>query len=147
MASNLSTRYKPSLARRLKRPLILSRVPAGTFSPADDYREKSLDLNEHLIKHEAATFFVRISGDSMRGAGILSGDLAIVDRSLKPLDGCVVVACMNGETTCKRLKLVKSKLYLASANPDYPTIEVDTSLGDFEIWGVVTHVIHKIGKP
>jgi DNA polymerase V len=144
MASNVSTRYKPGLSLRLKRPLYLSRVPAGTFSPADDYREKSLDLNEHLVKHEAATFFVRISGDSMKGAGIFSGDLAVVDRSLKPAHGSVVVACLNGETTCKRLKLVKNKIYLSSENADYPAFEVDPASGDFEVWGVVTHVIHKV---
>jgi DNA polymerase V len=144
LASNMQARYKPLLARRLRRPLYLSRVPAGTFSPADDYREKSLDLNEYLVKHEAATFFVRISGDSMKGAGILSGDLAVVDRSLKPANGSVVVACLNGETTCKRLRLVKNRVVLASENPDYPAVEVNPASGDFEVWGVVTHVIHKV---
>jgi DNA polymerase V len=147
MASNVSTRYKPGLSRCLRRPLFVSRVPAGTFSPADDYREKSLDLNEYLVKHEAATFFVRISGDSMKGAGIFSGDLAVVDRSLKPVHGSVIVACLNGETTCKRLRLVKNKVVLASENPDYPAVEVDPASGDFEVWGVVTHVIHKVARP
>lgn len=147
MASNVQARYQPSAERRFKRPLYLSRVPAGTFSPADDYREKSLDLNEYLVKHEAATFFVRISGDSMKGAGILSGDLAVVDRSLKPANGSIIVACLDGETTCKRFKLLKGRVVLVSENPDYPAIEVNPASGGFEVWGVVTHVIHHVVRP
>ena len=145
MATNIKTRYKPSIATKIKRPLFLSRVPAGTFSPADDYLEKALDFNEHLIKHEAATFFCRISGESMKGAGIFSGDLAIVDRSLKAVSGSIVVVTLNGETNCKRLKLVKNKTYLCPENPAFKTIEIAQD-ADFEIWGVVTNVIHKVGK-
>lgn len=145
MATNIKNRYKPVTTTRLKRPLFLSRVPAGTFSPADDYIEKGLDLNEHLIKHEAATFFCRISGDSMKGAGIFSGDLAIVDRSLKAVSGSIVVVNLNGETNCKRLKMVKGKVYLYPENPDFKPMEVPEG-ADFEIWGVVTNVIHKVAK-
>ncbi len=145
MAANVKNRYKPVMVAKIKRPLYLSRVPAGTFSPADDYIEKALDLNEHLIKHEAATFFCRISGDSMKGAGIFSGDLAIVDRSIKAVSGSIVVVNLNGETNCKRLKLAKNKTYLCPENPDFKTIEINSD-ADFEIWGVVTNVIHKVGK-
>lgn len=89
----------------LSLPLFASRVPAGFPSPADDYIDQRLDLNEHLINHPAATFFVRVSGDSMTGASLHDGDLLIVDRALEPVDGRIVIAAVNGELTVKRLSL------------------------------------------
>jgi DNA polymerase V len=90
-------------------PLYANKISAGFPSPADDYIEMKLDLNTHLIKHPAATFFVRVSGDSMLNAGINSGDLLIVDRSIEPVDGKIVIVALNGELTVKRLsiKLIK----------------------------------------
>jgi len=124
-------------------PLYLSRVPAGFPSPAEDYVDKKLDLNEHLIQHPAATFFIRVDGDSMIEAGIHSGDLLVVDRKLEPGDQSVVVASLHGELTVKRLQKKNGKLFLASENPAFKPIEVDPE-DEVEVWGVVVHSIHNV---
>jgi DNA polymerase V len=123
----------------------LSKVPAGFPSPADDYIEGKLDLNEHLIKHKAATFFVRVTGDSMLGAGIHDGDLLIVDRSLEAQDKSVVVAVVNGEFTVKRIKKEQGRVWLVPENKNYQPMEMLEG-SELEVWGVVTNVIHEI-KP
>jgi DNA polymerase V len=125
-------------------PLYSSRVQAGFPSPADDYIEAHLDLNEHLIKHPAATFFVKAEGDSMIGAHIQSGDLLIVDRSLTPTHGKIVIAAIQGELTVKRLYQQQGKVQLIPENPNYPVIDV-TESSELVIWGVVTHIIHQAG--
>ena len=99
-------------------------MQAGFPSPADDYLEGALDLNEHLIRYPAATFFLRVIGDSMVGAGIHSGDLLIVDRSINPVDGRIVIAIIDGELTVKRLSQQHGKVRLISENPNYPTIKI-----------------------
>ena len=124
-------------------PLFVVRVPAGFPSPADDYIENTLDLNDFLIEHPAATFFVRVTGDSMTGAGINSGDILIVDRALTPRSGSIVVAILNGEFTVKRLSCVNGKIFLLPENPAYDPIEITEGSG-FEVWGVVAHVIHTV---
>lgn len=124
-------------------PLFLDRVSAGFPSPADDYLEGRLDLNEHLVKHPAATFFVRAAGDSMIGAGIHSGDILVVDRSLEPGANSVVIAVINGDLTVKRILRTGGKLLLAPENPRYRPIEIRESM-EFEVWGVVTSVIHSL---
>lgn len=126
---------------RYQIPLYACRVRAGFPSPADDYIETHLDLNSHLIAHPAATFFVTASGDSMIGAGIASGDMLVVDRSLEAVHGKIVIAAINGELTVKRLARVGSAVQLMPENPDYPPIDI-TGEEDLVIWGVVTHVIH-----
>lgn len=130
-------------APRLARPLFLSRVPAGFPSPAEDYVEGSLDLNEHLIQHKEATFFVRVQGESMIGAGIQNGDLLVVDRALEAVDGNIVIAVVDGELTLKRLSRRNGQVRLLPENPCFHPIEFndDQSL---EIWGVVTNVIHRV---
>ena len=128
-------------AKRRKRPLFLVPVPAGFPSPADDYMDGKLDLNEHLIKHPAATFFFRVTGDSMINAGIHSGDLLIVDRYEEARDGSIVVAVVDGELTVKRIEVHDGKLFLVPENKDYPLIPV-TEEQSFEVWGVVQHAIH-----
>jgi len=133
----------PDLSTRYKLPVFLGRLPAGFPSPADDYIEGKLDLNRHLIKHPAATFFVRVSGDSMTGAGIHSGDLLVVDRSLEAVDGNVIVAALDGDLTVKRLRQRNGALSLVPENRDYQPLEV-TEQQSFEIWGVVTNVIHAL---
>jgi len=125
------------------RPLFLAQVSAGFPSPADDYIEGKLDLNKHLIKHPAATFFVRVTGDSMIDAGIHSGDLLIVDRSLEPTDNHVVVAVVNGELTVKRIRKKEDQLLLVPENKNYSPLRINEEM-DFEIWGVVTSVIHPL---
>lgn len=126
----------------LPRPLLLCPVQAGFPSPADDYVEHSLDLNEHIVRNPPATYFVRAVGDSMEGAGIRSGDLLVVDRSIDPRPGLIVIASVQGEYTVKTLERSAGRLRLAPANPRYAAIDI-TSDSDLEIWGVVTHVIHR----
>ena len=135
--------YKCNIKTKMELPLFLSRIRAGFPSPADDYLDKKLDLNEHLIKHPAATFFVKVKGDSMIKVGIHSGDILVVDRSLEPRDKKIVIAVLNGEFTVKRVRKMKDKLYLVSENDDYVPIEIKDG-ADFEIWGVVVHVIHSV---
>ncbi len=128
---------------KLSRPVVGNRVPAGFPSPATDYIEGNLDLNEHLVRHPAATFFVKVDGDSMNGAGMFSGDTVIVDRSLEAKNNSIVVAIYDGELTIKRLKIEGDEYFLRAENPDYKTITINKEL-DFYIWGVITCVIHKV---
>lgn len=127
----------------LERPLFLTQVPAGFPSPADDYIEQKLDLNQHLIKHPAATYFVRVVGDSMVEAGIRSKDILIVDRALEAKDKNVVVAAINGELTVKRFRILDGKIFLVPENKNYAPISVSEE-SNLEIWGVVTYVIHSL---
>ncbi len=129
--------FTPSFATAIKRPLLTFRVAAGFPSPADDYLEGRIDLNEQFIKHPAATFFVRVSGDSMTGAGIYDGDLLIVDRAAEVTTGCIVVARVHDEFTLKRIRKVGSRVFLVPENDRYPAMEI-TEGSDFEIWGRVT---------
>jgi len=128
---------------RLSLPLAGERVAAGFPSPADDYVEVGIDLNEQLIQHPTSTFFLRVSGESMLGAGIHHGDLLVVDRSLDPRPGRVVVAVLDREFTLKRLTQHQGRLRLEAANPAYPPLELHRC-GDVQIWGVAIHVIHPL---
>lgn len=131
--------------RAAPRPLPLAgeAVAAGFPSPAEDYIEKTLDLNEYLAPRPEATFFVRVAGDSMTGAAIHHGDILVVDRSVTPSPGNVVVACIDGGFTVKRLQRTAAGLELAPENPDYAPMPIAPDT-DFEIWGVVRHVLHKL---
>ena len=124
-------------------PLYGAYVPAGFPSPADDFIEDMLDLNTFLIRHPAATFLVRVQGESMVDAGIYPGDILVVDRALEPGDRSVVVVALDGELTVKRIRRRSGKVFLEAQNPKYSPIEVppDTSL---HVWGVVTYVIHAL---
>lgn len=135
---------RPAPSPPLTSPVFTVGVSAGFPSPADDHIEGSLDLNRHLVKHPAATFFVRASGDSMTGAGIHDGDLLIVDRALEAKDKSIVIAILGGEFTVKRISRKTGKILLLPENRNYPPIEVAEG-SDFEVWGVVTHVIHHLG--
>lgn len=128
--------------RSLPLPFFLTRVPAGFPSPADDYLDKTMDLNELLISHPAATFFIRVDGDSMQGAGISSGDVLVVDRSLEAVNGKIVLAVLNGEFTVKRIHIKEERMVLMAENPNYPSIEINEAV-DFQVWGVVTYIIHR----
>lgn len=140
---NVTEIYQCNIKSKRELPLFLSPVRAGFPSPADDYLDKKLDLNEHLIKHPASTFFVKVKGDSMVDAGILSGDILIVDRSLEPKDNSVAVAVLNGDFTVKRIRRRGEKLFLNAENGNYASIEITDEM-DFEIWGIVIHVIHSL---
>jgi DNA polymerase V len=134
--------YKAGAAAPLPLPIYLANVQAGFPSPAEDYLDKTLDLNELLIAHPAATFFVRVAGDSMQNAGIFSGDILVVDRSLEPADNKIIVAIVGSEFTVKRLKIRENRISLVPENPAYPILEMKEE-SDFQVWGVVTYVIHK----
>lgn len=131
-------------------PLATATVAAGFPSPADDYLDGQLDLNELLISRPAATFFVRARGDSMTDAGISDGDLLVADRSREASDGAIVIAVVNSELTVKRLRRRRGQIELLAGNPAYPPIRFgptsnEDQQGDTvcEIWGVVTAVIHR----
>lgn len=124
-------------------PFYQHTVSAGFPSPAEDDIEDKLDLNELLIKHPSATFFLRVSGSSMIKAGIHHNDILIVDRSLEPTDGKVVIASVNGELTVKRLSCIGKKVQLIAENDAYAPIEITEEV-DFRIWGIVTNVIHSL---
>jgi len=122
-------------------PLFLN-VQAGFPGPAGE-EQLSIDLNKHLIKHPSATFFVKVSGNSMTGKGIFEGDLAVVDRSLTAHSGNIIIAFINSEFTIKEFFKSKNTIILKSANKQYPHIYLKET-DDFEIWGVVTNVIRKV---
>jgi len=138
----ISKIYLSKLSQSKSLPFYESVIPAGFPSPAEDHTDLTLDLNDYLIKHPAATFYVYAKGDSMIGSGIHDGDLMIVDRSLNPNSNNIVVAIINGEFTVKKIKKIKNKVYLQPNNNLYEPIEITSDM-DFSIWGIVTHVIHK----
>lgn len=127
----------------LQLPLYGAKVPAGFPSPADDFVEKALDLNEFLVKHPAATFFAKVDGESMTGAGIFPGDYLVVDRSIEAVHGAIVLAAVNGEVTVKRLHKTERGAELRAANPAYKPIRVLTG-EELQVWGVVTSIIRKV---
>jgi DNA polymerase V len=134
--------FKAEAATKLPLPIYLAHVQAGFPSPAENDLDKTLDLNELLVAHPAATFFVRVSGDSMRNAGIFSGDILVVDRSLEAVDNKIIIAVVGSEFTVKRLKIREGRISLVPENPAYPILEMKEG-SDFQVWGVVTYVIHK----
>ena len=123
--------------------LYSSSVAAGFPSPADDHIEGKLDLNDYLVKHPSATFFVRVTGNSMINAGINDNDILIVDRSLKPSHGKIVIAVVDGQMTVKRLYKRSGKLVLMPENKNFKPIEITESMS-IEIWGVVVTAIHSL---
>ena len=133
--------FLPDRRTRWSRPLIMCRVPAGFPSPAEDYVEGRIDLNRDLIKHPLSTFYIRVSGDSMVGAGIMPGALLVVDRAVEALDGHVVVARINDELCVKRLSICDDgRVWLLSENEQYRPIEIKEEM-DFEVWGRVLYSI------
>ena len=135
--------YEPDLTTSAPTPYFEAKVSAGFPSPAGDYEENRLDLNRHLIKNPAATFFVRVTGDSIVGAGIHHDDILVVDRSLEPKSGNVIIAVLDGELTVKRIRIQRNKVTLVPENEDYQSRDVAEG-SQFEIWGVVTNVIHAL---
>ena len=124
-------------------PIYSCTVQAGFPSPADDYMEGKLDLNEHLVKHPAATFFVRAAGYSMIKAGIHPGDILVVDRSLEAKHGKIVIAVVDGQLTVKRLHKSVQDTYLMPENEEFEPIRFEED-SEVVIWGVVTNVLHKV---
>ena len=133
--------YKAEKITSLSLDFYLNPICAGFPSPAEDHMDLALDLNEHLIKHPSATFYVYAKGDSMVDAGIHDGAIMVVDRSLEAVNKDIVVVVINGEFTVKSLSLCNQKTYLNPANKNYSPIHVTDDM-DFQIWGVVIHAIH-----
>lgn len=124
-------------------PVATESVPAGFPSPAADYFDGDIDLNDHLIRNRPATFVVRVDGDSMTGAGIFDGDELVVDRSLDPVDGDVVIALVDAELVVKTLRFTAAGPELHPANPAYPVLR---PAGELMIWGVVTTCLHHLHR-
>ncbi len=134
--------YSPDTSTEKELPLFTARVSAGFPSPAEDHMERKLDLNELLIEHEAATFFVKVEGESMIDAHISPGDILIVDRAVPPKEGSIIIATLNGEFTVKRITYKDDSLTLLPENDAYEPITITEDI-DFSTWGVVTYIIHK----
>ena len=130
-----------SASEKLKIPLLSDSISAGFPSPADDYTEENIDLNEHLISNPFSTFFLRVKGDSMINAGIQDKDLIIVDKSLTAKPGNIIIAIIDGEFTVKRLSIKNNELYLKAENSNYPEFRFKNHI-DVQIWGVVIYSIH-----
>ncbi|WP_299112512.1 translesion error-prone DNA polymerase V autoproteolytic subunit [uncultured Winogradskyella sp.] len=120
-----------------------TRIPAGFPSPADDFKEQRLSLDDELVKNKEATFYARVSGQSMIGAGLDDNDLLVIDRSLEPENNKIAVCFLDGEFTVKRLRVSDGEVWLQPENPDYPIIKI-TEDNNFMIWGIVTNVIKKL---
>ena len=118
-------------------------ISAGFPSPADDFRETRISLDEELITNKEATFFAKVSGQSMIGAGLDDNDLLVIDRSIEPANNKIAVCFLDGEFTVKRLRVENDQVWLQPENPDYPTIKI-TQENDFVIWGIVTSVVKKL---
>ncbi|WPP51780.1 LexA family protein [Catalinimonas niigatensis] len=141
--------YRPSFETVLYLPLYTDKVSAGFPSPASDYEEERIDLNQALIARPSSTYMVRAQGNSMVGAGIFDHDLLVVDRSLTAKDGSVVIAVVHGDLTVKRLRIRNEvgrgrTVVLAAENPDYPDIHVQSE--DSMIWGVVCYAVRDLLK-
>ncbi len=125
-------------------PLGLTPISAGFPSPAEDYADRRLDINEYLVRNPVSTFFFSVQGDSMQGAEIFDGDILVVDRSISPVHGHIVVAFLNGERLVKRLYRRGGRTALVAENPAYPTLELHEG-AELVIWGVVVGKFKRIG--
>ena len=135
--------YAPEDSSPLEIVLAQTGISAGFPSPADDFKEFKISLDKTLVKNKEATFYAKVSGQSMVGAGIDDGDLLVVDKSLDPKNNNIAVCFIDGEFTVKRLKVSGSDVYLQPENPSFKAIKV-TNESNFQVWGIVTHVIKKV---
>ena len=129
----------------LRVPMMAWSAAAGFPSPAEDYVDRPLDFNELLIEHPAATFAIRIEGDSMTGAGIFPGDIAVVDRAKKAVNGSIVLALLDGSFTVKRYRIRRGAVWLQAENAAYPDMPLSEA-SSFEVWGVITRSIRMLGR-
>ena len=134
---------KPKKGNSMGQWLVEQGISAGFPSPADDFKEIRISLDSELVKNKEATFYAKVSGDSMVGAGLDDGDLLVIDRSLNPENGKIAVCVLDGEFTVKRIKKEKNKLYLMPENKKYKPIELKEE-NELIIWGVVEYVIKKV---
>ena len=137
--------YSKEVSSALVIPLVKETISAGFPSPAEDHIELGIDLNRYLIKNPISTFFLRVSGNSMNNAGIYHNDLLIIDRSINPIPGHIVVAILDGEFTLKRLVKKQNNYYLKADKENYPAINL-YEYTDIQIWGVAIYSIHELKK-
>ncbi len=135
--------FSPKTSKNNKSILIDTGISAGFPSPADDFKQTRISLDEELIQNKEATFFAKVSGQSMIGAGLDDNDLLVIDRSLEPENNKIAVCFLDGEFTVKRLRVENNEVWLQPENPDYPIIKI-TEENDFIIWGIVTSVIKRL---
>jgi len=135
--------FSANISTALSLPIVVNGISAGFPSQADDFLDLSIDLNKHLIKNKEATFYGRVKGNSMIGAGIHNGDLLIIDKSLEPKNKKIAVCFLDGDFTVKRIKIEKDIVWLVAENLDYAPIKV-TKDNDFLVWGIVTYVIKAV---
>jgi len=135
--------FKPKKKNTIGQWLAEEGVSAGFPSPADDFKEIRISLDQELVKNKDATFYARVDGDSMIGAGIEDGDLLVIDRSLKPENGKIAVCLIDGDFTVKRIIKEKGKVYLMAENKKYQRIEIKEE-NELVIWGIVNYVIKKL---
>lgn len=141
--SQALTFFTPKITSGLSAIFLDTGISAGFPSPAEDFKEERLSLDKELVKNKEATFFARVSGQSMIGAGLDDNDLLVIDKSLEPSNNKIAVCFLDGEFTVKRLKVDKDEVWLQPENPNYPIIKI-TQENDFIIWGIVTNVIKKV---
>lgn len=135
--------FQPKQDQSHSMPLAHTGVSAGFPSPADDFKELRISIDQEVVKNEEATFYARVAGQSMQGAGLDDGDLLVIDRSKEPEDNAIAVCFIDGEFTVKRLKVEEACIYLMPENPNYSPIKV-TEDNQLIIWGVVTYVVKKV---
>ena len=135
--------FQPQQDQNRSMPLAHTGVSAGFPSPADDFKELRISIDQEVVKNEEATFYARVAGQSMQGAGLDDGDLLVIDRSKEPEDNAIAVCFIDGEFTVKRLKVEAECVYLMPENPNYSPIRV-TADNQLIIWGVVTYVVKKV---
>ena len=135
--------YVPKADNGIGQWLAEDGVSAGFPSPADDFKEIRISLDRELVKNKEATFYARVSGDSMVGAGLEDGDLLVIDRSMNPVNGKIAVCLVDGEFTVKRIKKIKKNFYLMPENKKYEPIEI-TEGKELIVWGIVEYVIKKV---
>ena len=134
---------KPKEGNSMGQWLVEQGISAGFPSPADDFKEVRISLDKELVKNKEATFYAKVSGDSMVGAGLDDGDLLVIDRSLSPENGKIAICFIDGDFTVKRIKKEKNKLYLMPENKKYKPIELKEE-NELTVWGVVEYVIKKV---
>ncbi len=135
--------FSADTGTKLELPLANGGIVAGFPSPAMDFDETKIDLNRYLIKRPSSTFFGKVTGNSMEGAGIYDGNLLIIDKSIKPRSEHIAVCFIDGEFTVKRIRIEKDCVWLIPANENYEPVRADSS-NDFRIWGIVTYVIRSV---
>lgn len=143
MQTQKLTFFHPDQNQKKSLYLAQEKISAGFPSPADDFKELRISIDQEVVRNEEATFYARVSGESMQGAGLDDGDLLVIDRSMEPKNGKIAVCCIDGEFTVKRLKVVEDGVFLIPENPKYQPIKV-TEENELIIWGIVTYVVKKV---